>query len=59
MKRTIPKPNEDQLAFNRAVKENLDIITGRSVMPIQKLDSTATLSDVISKINELLDRIQQ
>jgi hypothetical protein len=41
-----------------AVTQNIEVITGRYGR-ISKLPANADLSDVIAKINELLDRLQQ
>jgi len=57
-KPSIPGPHEPD--FDAAVKETLEIITGRrpNVPKIAKLASTATTADIINKVNELLDRLQ-
>lgn len=42
------------------LKQNVEIITGlRGGSQIQPLASTAALSDVISKVNEIISRINQ
>lgn len=43
-----------------AVKQNLDAITGqaRNVQRFQPLPATATLADVITRLNEIVDRLQ-
>ena len=43
------------------IKQNIEVITGArpGVSEIQPLASTASLSDVISKVNELISRINQ
>lgn len=43
------------------IKQNIEIITGArpGVSEIQPLASTASLSQVISKVNELISRINQ
>lgn len=55
---TDPEPN--MALFSRAVKSTLDSMTGkeRGMAPIAPLDSGATLSDVIAKVNEILGRLQ-
>lgn len=61
MKRAIPqtpKPGERRDGFDQAVKENLEIITGRRGEKIQPLESTASTSDVIAKVNEIIARLQ-
>jgi len=57
-KPAIPAP--DTAGFDEAVKEKLEIITGRrpKVAKIEKLATTATTADIISKVNALLDRMQ-
>ena len=62
-KKAIPvlqDPSPDMRLFSTVVKANLDEITGkgRGMTPIASLDSGATLAQVISKINEILTRIQ-
>lgn len=53
-------PGPDEPGFDVAVKETLEIITGRrpNVPKITKLASTATTADIINKVNEILDRLQ-
>lgn len=43
-----------------AVKQNLDSITGqaRSVTRFEHLSDTATLAEVIARLNEIVDRLQ-
>ena len=43
------------------IKQNIEIITGArpGVTEVQPLPSTASLSQVISKVNELISRINQ
>lgn len=41
-----------------AIKENLEIIEGLRGTKIELLGTDATLAGVISKVNEILDRIQ-
>lgn len=43
-----------------AVKENLEIITGRrnGAAPLAPLAPDASLADAVAKINELLERLQ-
>jgi hypothetical protein len=42
-----------------ALKENVEIITGArpQLAKVQRLQSTATLDDVINKLNEVISRI--
>lgn len=59
MKRPIPSSNSKQLDINRAVKENLEQIMGQSRSgALKPLADTATLAEVITKINEILGRMQ-
>lgn len=61
-KRIIPPvPKSSDLArtkFDEAVRENLQIITGQRVDPVAELLPTASLDDVILKLNELIRRLQ-
>lgn len=60
-KRAIPQvPVADQarMRFDQSVKENLEIITGQRVGAIAELDSSATMSEIVSKINEIVRRLQ-
>jgi hypothetical protein len=58
MKRAIPSANANQQDINRAVKENLEQIMGQRLDPLKPLPSSATLSDVIAKVNEIIARLQ-
>lgn len=61
MKRAIPpspKPGDRREGFDQAVKENIEIITGRRGEKIRALPDTASLADVISKVNEIVARLQ-
>lgn len=44
-------------ALLRPIKENLEILTGLRGSSLTKLDSSATLSEVIDKLNEVIDRL--
>ncbi len=55
----VPRPGEPRDRFDAAVKENLEIITGQRVNQLETLSATATLADVINKVNELVVRLQQ
>lgn len=52
----LPDPRSPE--FLNAVKENVEIITGRRGGKIAPLPTSATLPDVITKLNELIDRLQ-
>lgn len=41
------------------IKETLEIITGQRSGPVAQLAATATTSDIINKINELIARLNQ
>lgn len=54
-----PKPGENRARFDQALRENVEIVTGRRSDPIALLDpATATAEDCASKINEILARLQ-
>jgi len=57
-KRTIPDAYSAQIPFNVAVKENLEQIMGQRGGKVKPLPTTATLDDVIAKVNELVERLQ-
>ena len=57
-KRPIPNPRTDQIAFNTAVKENLEQIMGQRGDAVQELSSSATTAEIIAKINEIVERLQ-
>lgn len=52
---------QDLVRFIDPIKTNLEIITGArpGSAEIVKLAGTATLSEVITKVNELISRINQ
>jgi hypothetical protein len=47
-----------RVLFDNAIKENLEVLTGQRGGRIADLPSTATLDDVIVKVNEILARLQ-
>lgn len=61
-KRIVPQPPKStdpaRTKFDEAVRENLQIITGQRVERIADLLPTASLDDVILKINEVIRRLQ-
>jgi hypothetical protein len=62
-KAAIPVVNTGQAEVDRfaaAVKQNVDAITGqtRGTTRLPPLPQTATLGQVITRLNELLDRLQ-
>lgn len=54
----IPKPGDDRSRFDGAVKESLEILMGRRGVAIETLPEDASLSDVIAKVNELIELLQ-
>ena len=59
-KPAIPAVNvQDQsvAALLRPLKENVEIMTGARGGSLTTLNSSATLGEVISKINEIIDRL--
>lgn len=44
-------------ALLRPIKENIEILTGQRGDSLTKLDDSATLSQVITKLNEVIDRL--
>jgi hypothetical protein len=61
-KRTIPTVTRPvdaaQAKFNQAVKENLEVLMGQRAGRIAELDASATTAQIISKINEIIQRLQ-
>lgn len=62
-KAAIPTTNSGNSQVDRAleaIKQNLDQITGqtRNVERLQPLPSTATMADVIERLNQIVDRMQ-
>ena len=54
----VPKEGELRTGFDTALKENMEIIMGQRTGKVATLASTATLSDVISKVNEIIGKMQ-
>lgn len=55
----VPSAGEQRSGFDTALKENLEQITGRRSGAIAPLNAdTATLADVVAKINEMLEKTQ-
>lgn len=48
----------DRAIFDSAIKENLEIVLGQRVDTISPLASTATNAQIITKINEIISRLQ-
>lgn len=51
-------PSKPLDPFSKAIRENLEILTGQRGDKIKPLTVDASLSDVIRKINELIALIQ-
>lgn len=49
---------QGRVMFDKTVKETIEVITGRRGKPVQKLADTSTTSDIIRKINELIELLQ-
>ena len=61
MKRAIPQVPQADLArvnFDKAVKENLEKVTGQIGGKLERLSEDASLADLIAKMNEVIDRLQ-
>jgi len=57
----IPSAGQDVQSLQRsarALAQNMEQITGTRGSKIQKLSAGATTADIISKLNELIDRLQ-
>ena len=62
-KRSIPPvprsaAEHGRLPFDLALKEAVEQIAGRRGEPVDHLPSTATTAQIISKINEIISRLQ-
>ena len=55
-KPSIPSTPTDQ--FSKAVRENIEIIKGARGIKLKQLQSNASNSDVIGKINEIIILLQ-
>lgn len=51
-------PDAGRYRFDQAVKENLELLTGRRNDSIAPLPDNATLGDLIIKINAIIARLQ-
>lgn len=54
----VPPGDMSRSGFDRAIKEDLEIIMGQRGQRIEPLPSTATMEDIRLKVNELLDLLQ-
>lgn len=57
-KQPLPAPQATTM-FLSSVKENLEQIMGYRQPPIEPLEDTATLADVVAKLNEFMARVQR
>ena len=53
-----PKATQPREKFDAAVKETLEVITGRRSGQVKPLAADADLAAVVAKINEIIDRLQ-
>jgi hypothetical protein len=54
----IPNAGENRERFDRALKENVETLTGARGVRINKLPADAGIEDVIAKVNEILTLLQ-
>ena len=54
----VPRPQAPRNQFDAAVKETLEVITGRRGNRLDPQPGTATNAEIIARLNELLDRLQ-
>lgn len=55
----VPRSDTQQRTlFDSAVKESLEVITGKRGGSVKTLEPDATLADVIARFNELVSRLQ-
>lgn len=55
---SIPIGQQPREKFDTALKEDLEIIMGQRGARVGALPATATLAEVIAKVNEILTRLQ-
>lgn len=54
----VPLPADDRARFDGALKETIEIITGRRGERIEPLPAGASNDQIVAKINEILTRLQ-
>lgn len=54
----VPPGEEATRKLLQALKQNVEVISGRQRNAITKLATTATLADVVSKLNEVINQLQ-
>jgi hypothetical protein len=57
-KRAIPRPKPETDPAVAAIKENLEVLFGQRGGRIAPLPETASTAELISKINEIIARLQ-
>lgn len=53
----IPVMNQELSGVLQALKENIELITGVRGGNIEPLNTTATLSETVTKVNEIITRL--
>ena len=53
----MPPSDKARMAFDMAVKERLEIVSGERGGRIKPLSANATLEEVIDKVNEVIGRL--
>lgn len=55
----VPKTaDRTRFRFDSALKENLEVLTGRRAAPVKLLEDGASNDQIIAKINEVIARLQ-
>lgn len=54
----VPRGGQPREGFDVALKETLEVITGRRGGSVQPLPADASLADVVAKVNEIIARLQ-
>lgn len=54
----VPSPNQPRRAFDVALKENLEVISGVRGATIELLDDSASTQEIIDKINAIINKLQ-
>lgn len=55
---SVPKAGVDRTRFDSAIKERLETMGGDRTGKLEPLPATATLADVIAKVNALIEAVQ-
>ena len=50
--------NQQRTLFDSAVKESIEVITGKRGGSVKPLEPDATLAEVVARFNELVARLQ-